>query len=361
MVSRKTVTRMSVYRRLLISLRESGAANVYSHQLAKLAEVTAAQVRRDLMAIGYTGSPNRGYEVDKCLESIGAFLDAPTRQDVVLVGVGKLGRSVLAYFAGRRPKLSIVAAFDNDPDKVDRVTEGCHCFPVERMEGIVRDLGVRVAVLTVSADAAQEVADTLVAAGVNGIVSFAPTPLHLPDDVHVEYMDIIAALESAAYFARLGELAAEAPPDAQREAAPVVAKLEPLLARADMRLEDLATRIGATVLTESRTGAEVTGIYAGDRVSDLLNHASEKTLLVSNLASVQMVRVAELMDVPAICFVNGAAPDDEVLDVARQTKTVPHGLAHRRLRDLWVALPDARRRAARRRRRRAHAAGRVKL
>ena len=91
MVSRKTIARMSLYRRLLISLRDDGTSHVFSHQLAKLAGLTAAQVRRDFMAIGYSGSPTRGYEVGKCIESIGGFLDGPRRQDVALVGAGKLG------------------------------------------------------------------------------------------------------------------------------------------------------------------------------------------------------------------------------------------------------------------------------
>ena len=90
-----------------------------------------------------------------------------------------------------------------------------------------------------------------------------------------------------------------------------------------MKLEDLADNIGARVVTPGRPGGtEVAKIYAGDRVSDLLNEASDQTLLVSNLASVQMLRVAELMDVPGICFVNGVEPDAEVVELARQNGTL---------------------------------------
>ena len=74
-VSRKTVGRLSLYRRLLDDLRASGTANIYSHQLAHLAGVSATQVRRDFMVIGYSGSPNRGYQVDTCLASIESLLD----------------------------------------------------------------------------------------------------------------------------------------------------------------------------------------------------------------------------------------------------------------------------------------------
>ena len=90
-----------------------------------------------------------------------------------------------------------------------------------------------------------------------------------------------------------------------------------------MKLEDLAQEIGARLVTPGRQGGtEITRIYAGDRVSDLLNEASDKTLLVSNLASIQMVRVAELMDVPGICFVGGVEPETEVVELAESTGTL---------------------------------------
>jgi hypothetical protein len=188
------------------------------------------------------------------------------------------------------------------------------------MEDLVRDLGVQIAVLTVPGAASQHVADSLVRAGVKSLISFAPVPLHLPNDIFVEYMDITAALESAAYFARLGGDQAES---AAADLEPMVKKLESLLARSNMKLEELAAHIGARVVTPGEPGGtEVTKIYAGDRVSDLLNEASDKTLLVSNLASVQMLRVAELMDVPGICFVNGVEPDDEVTALARDNGTL---------------------------------------
>ena len=324
MVSRKTIARMSLYRRLLISLRDSGTSHVFSHQLAKLAGLTAAQVRRDFMSIGYSGSPTHGYEVDKCIESIGGFLDGPIRQDVALVGVGKLGRSIIAHSAGRRPKLAIVAAFDNDPAKVDGRVDGCRCFPAAIMESTVRDLGVQIAVVATPPAAAQEVTDTLVRAGVRSIVSFAATPLHVPDGVSVIDMDITAALETAAYIARETPVAeaAEAETEAEKAAVPLMRQLDSLLAGGEVRLDELARCIGAQIISgESCPQRIVEKIYAGDRVSDLLNEASDRTLLVTNLMSLQMIRVAELMDVPAVCFVNGASPAPEIVAKADSAGT----------------------------------------
>jgi len=90
-VSHKTVARLSRYRRLFTSLREQDAANIYSHQLARHAVVSAAQVRRDFMAIGYSGSPNRGYEVELCPDSIGSSLDGPAREEAARVGAATWG------------------------------------------------------------------------------------------------------------------------------------------------------------------------------------------------------------------------------------------------------------------------------
>ncbi|HAU38656.1 MAG TPA: redox-sensing transcriptional repressor Rex [Phycisphaerales bacterium] len=201
-VSEKTIGRLSLYRRLLYELRNAGEENLYSHQLAQMAGVTAAQVRRDLMSIGYSGSPTRGYDVRELGESIGRFLDSPTDQGVALVGVGNLGRAIMAFFAGRRPHLRIVAAFDTDPYKVNRVIQGVRCYSLEQMPQVVESEGIQVGILAVPAVAAQSAADTLVRAGVRGLLNFAPVPLRVPPDVYVEDIDMTMSLEKVAYFAR---------------------------------------------------------------------------------------------------------------------------------------------------------------
>ena len=201
-VSRKTVERLSRYRRLLTDLQESGTTSIYSHQLAHLAGVSAAQVRRDFMVIGYSGSPNRGYQLDTCLASIENLLDGTTRQDVALVGLGRLGRSVLAHFAGRRPLLRIAAGFDTDPTLIGTSIEGCPVHAMADLEQVVEQKGIRVAIIAVPPETAQAVADSLVRAGVRSIVDFTAVPLRVPENVFVRHMDITSALETAAFFAR---------------------------------------------------------------------------------------------------------------------------------------------------------------
>jgi redox-sensing transcriptional repressor len=198
----KTIGRLSLYRRLLHGLLQTGKESVHSHELADLADATAAQVRRDLMVVGRAGTPRRGYNVRDLIDGIGAVLDAPMTQGVALVGAGNLGRAILAFFRGRRPKLSIMAAFDVDPAKIGQVIDGVRCYPAEEMERVIGEKNLRVGIVTVPASEAQRVADALVRSGVRGILNFAPVPLRVPDGVFVEQTDMTMSLEKAAYFAR---------------------------------------------------------------------------------------------------------------------------------------------------------------
>lgn len=209
MISDRTIGRLSLYRRLLRDLLSDGEKNIYSHQLAAMAGGTAAQVRRDIMAIGYSGSPVHGYDIEQLLESIGLFLDASQTQNVALVGVGNLGRALLAYFVGRHPTLSIVAAFDTDPAKANRVIHGCRCYPLEDLKRLVTELDIRLGIIAVPAPEAQGVANVLCQSGVRGLLNFAPVRLWVPEHVYVENLDVTMSLEKVAYFARQGDVEKE--------------------------------------------------------------------------------------------------------------------------------------------------------
>ena len=204
MISDKTIGRLSLYRRTIQKLLAEGRGYVYSHEIATVCGVTPAQVRRDLMPTGFTGSPIKGYSIAGLLQNIGNLLDDPEEQRVALVGVGNLGRAVLAYFMGRRPNLSIVAAFDQDPTKMNRVIHGCRCYPMEELGAVVREREVEVAILAVPANAAQAIAEQLIVSGVRGLLNFAPVSLRVPNDVYVEDLDMAISLERVAYFARHG-------------------------------------------------------------------------------------------------------------------------------------------------------------
>jgi redox-sensing transcriptional repressor len=201
-ISERTIARLSLYRRLLNVLLGEGETHVFSHELAALAGRTAAQVRRDLMALGYAGSSARGYEVAGLIRSMRRFLDKPGGQEVALVGVGNLGKALLTHFTGRRPNLAITVAFDSDPTKANRTINACRVWAMDRLPEVLKARGIDVAIIAVPPEAAQAVADRLVEAGVRGILNFAPARLRVPEDVYVEDLDMTVSLEKVAYFAR---------------------------------------------------------------------------------------------------------------------------------------------------------------
>ena len=203
--SDSTIGRLSLYRRVVSERILENIQFVCSHELAVAAGVTASQVRRDLMLVGTNGN-TKGYEAQRLLDDIESVIEAPDLQEVALVGVGNLGRAILAYFAGRRPKLAITVAFDNDPAVAGRLINGCPCHPATKLGEIVAERSIHTAIVAVPAASAQQVADALVAAGVRGILNFAPLRLRLPVGVYVENVDLTSSLEKAAYFARPSRL-----------------------------------------------------------------------------------------------------------------------------------------------------------
>jgi redox-sensing transcriptional repressor len=202
LVSEKTIERLCLYRRFLRELRSQGTLFAYSHELAKMAGLTAAQVRRDIMAIGYYGSPVRGYEVEKLSESISAFLDGSDDHGVALVGVGNLGRAILSYLNRRNSRLQVAAVFDTNPEKINRVVLSCRCYALENFTSVVQEKNIHTIILTVPAEEAQAVAEMAVKSGVNGILNFAPVHLNVPEAVFVENIDMAIVLEKVTYYAQ---------------------------------------------------------------------------------------------------------------------------------------------------------------
>jgi redox-sensing transcriptional repressor len=201
-ISEKTIERLILYRRILINLKNEHVTHLFSHQLAVMVGVTSAQLRRDLMAIGYSGSPVRGYDINALMKSISDFIDTESKQSVALVGVGHLGRAILDYFQGRRPSLEITMAFDNNPQKVNRVVHGCRCYHTDQLHELITAAKITVAILSVPVEEAQEMAEKLVHSGIMGILNYCPVKLDLPEDVFIENRDMIMAVEKVAYFSR---------------------------------------------------------------------------------------------------------------------------------------------------------------
>jgi redox-sensing transcriptional repressor len=198
----KTVERLSTYRRTLYKCLEDGKTRIYSHELADLHNITAVQVRRDMMIIGFSTFQRKGYEITELIEIISGIIDPKEAINLGVVGFGHLGKAISAYFIGKRPKLNLVATFDIDPKKIGTNITGIQCYSIERLREIVINKSITVCILTVPPYSAQEMAKVLVQAGIKGIMNFTTVKLNLPEEIHLEEYDMITSIEKLAYFVK---------------------------------------------------------------------------------------------------------------------------------------------------------------
>jgi redox-sensing transcriptional repressor len=198
----KTVERLSQYRRLLYNSMREGKTNIFSHELARLMNLTPVQVRRDLMLIGYSGSQSKGYVIKDLIALIGKIIDSENGQRIAVIGMGNLGRAITSYFTGKRDKLSILAVFDNDPQKTDRIIAGVPCHHISKLKEIIPAENISIAVLTVAPEATYEVAKLLLDAGIKGILNYTSVPLTVPAGVFLEEYDIVTSLEKLAFHVK---------------------------------------------------------------------------------------------------------------------------------------------------------------
>ncbi len=198
----KTIGRLSEYRRTLLNCFADGKTHIYSHELANLHNITAVQVRRDIMLIGYSTTLKKGYDVKALIEVIGEIIDTELGLNAAVIGIGNLGRAITTYFNGKRTKLKIAATFDTDPEKANRVISGVKCYPMNEMQNIIKERDISIGILTVPPENAASVAETLIMAGVKGILNYTSTPLNVTPNVYLEEYDMITSLEKVAYFVK---------------------------------------------------------------------------------------------------------------------------------------------------------------
>lgn len=198
----KTIERLSQYRRSLLNCSAKGQTHIFSHELAAILNITAVQVRRDIMFLGYTSMQRKGYNIHELIRTIGNVLDNHEILNVAVIGLGNLGTAITSYFKGKRDKLEIVAAFDINPDKIGKVIAGVTCYHLDHLNNITKQNNITIGMITVPPEQASEVANKLVDAGIKGILNFTTVPLNVPSNVYLEEYDMITALEKVAYFAK---------------------------------------------------------------------------------------------------------------------------------------------------------------
>jgi redox-sensing transcriptional repressor len=207
-VSDSTVRRISYYLRALEELAGNGSETVSSEELAELGGTTAAQVRKDLSQFGSFGKRGFGYGVAELNARLRRILGLDTRWRVAVVGAGRIGSALFEYpnFAARG--YDCVAVLDSDPAKIGDAWGDVVIRPVAELERVIRDLRVDLVILAVPPDAAQELADRAVAAGVRGLMNFASVQLRVPSHVPVTDVNLVMELEALSFAIRQAELGA---------------------------------------------------------------------------------------------------------------------------------------------------------
>lgn len=190
MISFPTIKRFPSYLRLLRQYREEGQQWVSATRLAGELGLTPIQVRKDMAGTGVEGKPKVGFEIDALISAIVQNLGWDTATEAILIGAGHLGVALSRYEGFASYGLSIVAVFDRDPQKYGRPIGRTVVYPMEELKQFVASRGISIAVITVPSESAQEVADSLVDAGIQAIWNFAPKDLRLPSHVVLQRTDL---------------------------------------------------------------------------------------------------------------------------------------------------------------------------
>lgn len=199
-IPRKTIYRLSLYLRCLQRLKSNAIRTVSSEALAKAAGVKSTQLRKDLTYFGQFGTRGLGYDVEELATMISDLLGTTRLQPVVLVGAGHLGMALLSYRGFEQEGFEIVAAFDSDRARKRGKKLTQPILAMEQLPEFVREHQVKMAILTVPGTAAQEIANALVQAGIEGILNFAPIVLQVPEEVMVNNVNLAIELENLSYF-----------------------------------------------------------------------------------------------------------------------------------------------------------------
>ena len=199
-VPEATIKRLSIYMRVLKDLEKKGIEVISSAELADICGVNAAQIRKDLTYFGEFGIRGVGYYVKDLHFDIRKVLGLNQRRNVALVGVGNLGRALVSYRNFAEHGYNFVAAFDVGPNQMGEVLrDGMVIHPMEDLSRLAAELQIEIAIITTPASAAQAAAAAIVAAGIRGILNFAPIQLLVPDDIKVKKVDLTTELDNLVY------------------------------------------------------------------------------------------------------------------------------------------------------------------
>jgi len=195
-----TLERLATYLRYLNELESREMETISSAAMEEATGINAAQFRKDLSYFGEFGKPGIGYNIAELKQRIAEILKTEHEQPVILVGAGNLGSALVGYNGLRRHNFNIVAAFDNNYNKIGRQLWDLEILDVNDLKTANESLGAKIAIVAVPAPAAQKVVDMLVEAGVKVILNFAPTAIRAPKGVVVRNVCFIQELTVLSYY-----------------------------------------------------------------------------------------------------------------------------------------------------------------
>ena len=201
-IPEKTIERLSEYRRTLLSCHKQGITHIFSHVLAGMHGITAVQVRRDLMLIGFSSDTKKGDDVKVLIEFINNILDGDSVMNIAIIGMGHLGQALTKYFNGKGLKLRIVTAFDGDPEKVGKTIDDIPCYHMDDFEDVVSSMDISIVIISSPTRVAPTLVVPIINAGIKGVLNFTSAPLNFPQGIVSENYDITTILEKVAYFVK---------------------------------------------------------------------------------------------------------------------------------------------------------------
>ena len=203
-IPRPTAKRLTLYFRQIRSLAADGRKTINSRQLGEALGLTGAQVRKDLACFGQFGHPGVGYQISSLYEQLRQLLGRDRTWNAVLVGAGNIGRALLSYDRFSSEDFRIVAVCDADPALVGSQWGGREVLSMDRIPSVVREHDAKLGIIAVPDHAAQEVADLLVEAGIEGILNFSPRRLDVDQTVSISSVDFTRSLEQLAFQISFG-------------------------------------------------------------------------------------------------------------------------------------------------------------
>lgn len=197
--SLQTVKRLPAYLVLLRKMLQAGRTAVSSNTIGELLKLDAIQVRKDLAATGIEGKPKVGFSVEEAISAIEGFLGWDNAKEAFIAGAGNLGKALIGYPGFSRYGLKIIAAFDRESSLVGTRVSGVEVLDISKITDLAERMHVKIGIIAVPAEAAQDVCDAMVQGGMKAIWNFAPVKLRAPEDVSVQDEDLASGLAVLSY------------------------------------------------------------------------------------------------------------------------------------------------------------------